>query len=171
MACESRPPIELVLLLLDYEPATGTFYWQVSRGRVKKGSIAGSKDSHGYLRIRINSRSYGAHNLAWLITTGSWSNKLIDHRNGLRDDNRVTNLREIDHVGNAQNVSVLARHNNHSSGLLGVSWSERSKKWHAYIRHSGRKHNLGGFASPEEAHAAYLAAKRIHHQHQPEHNR
>ncbi len=76
----------------------------------------------------------------------------LDHRNSDTLDNRRTNLRPATKQQNAANW-------NHVSGLRGVTWNRRIKKWHARIRVSGKLRHLGYFSRAEEAlRTRYLAA-------------
>jgi len=56
--------------LLTYNPQTGIFIWNISRGKQKKGNIAGSLNGKGYLRIIINSKEYLSHRLVFLYMNG-----------------------------------------------------------------------------------------------------
>lgn len=78
----------------------------------------------------------------------------IDHVNGVKDDNRLSNLRLATHRENHQN---RARNKNNKSGFLGVS--PINGKWRAQIMADGKKLALGCFDAPEAARDAYLAAK------------
>jgi hypothetical protein len=50
----------------------------------------------------------------------------------------------------------------HSShGFLGVTRSR--KRWKAHIKVGDKVLHIGTYDTPEEAHAAYLAAKRVLH--------
>jgi len=89
--------------LLSYNPETGKFKWEKSRGTRKKGDEAGSLDGHGYICIQINRKPHRAHNIAWLFITGNWPELSIDHINRVRDDNRAINLREISFSENLLN--------------------------------------------------------------------
>ena len=145
--------------LLHYDPETGVFTWRESRhNHVRVGTIAGH-NNHGYLRIHIGDKSYGAHRLAWLHVYGKWPSDQIDHIDGKPLNNRIINLREAIHAQNVQNQ--YRPHTNGQSGLLGVTHS--FGKWKAQINVSGKKIYLGTFESKETAHAAYLAAKRSFH--------
>ena len=135
--------------LLDYSPDSGLFVWRVNMAKNKTaGQIAGCLCSGGYIGIRIDGRRYMAHRLAWLWMTGAWPKVQIDHKNCVKDDNRWVNLREANHSQNGANCG-LRSHN--KSGVRGVHWSERFKRWRAQV---GREH-LGWFATKEEAVEAY----------------
>ena len=88
----------------------------------------------------------------------------IDHINGVRCDNRFSNLREATAAENGQNQAV-PRHN--TSGFMGVHWNRRAGNWQARIMIAGRNKYLGYFDTPEAAHAAYCAAKAKHHTFNP----
>lgn len=151
--------------LLHYAPETGAFTRVASRGgRAMAGNIAGSIDRQGYRRITIDRREYKAHRLAWLYVTGAWPENYIDHRNGVRDDNRFANLREATSGENHQNIT---RRSDNTSGFIGVTWHRQNMKWMAQIRVDGRYHYLGCFNTYEEANAAYLKAKADLHTFQP----
>ena len=148
---------------ISYDQVTGEFRWlsgTSKRGR-RPGAIAGAVDSQGYRRINIDRQKYAAHRLAWLLVTGDWPNGEIDHVNGIRSDNRIQNLREASRITNLQN---LKRANSRSStGLLGVVRKEGGHRFGARIRVNTKQKWLGSFATPDEAHAAYILAKRALH--------
>lgn len=149
--------------LLHYNPKTGVFTRRIATSRrVKSGDIAGSKNGDGYILIMVDSKRHLAHRLAWLYMHGVWPTDQIDHINGDRADNRRCNLREATRAENAQNT--IARPNN-KVGYLGVT-KDRSK-YKAQIGVDGAIINLGLFATPEQAHQAYLSAKAKFHNFQP----
>lgn len=143
---------------LDYDPQTGIFKWKIARAQITAGSKAGTH-LKGYRRIRFFGKDYHCGRLAWLFMTGSWPRKQIDHKNGIRDDNRFTNLREVTGGENLQNITKVRG----SCGLLGVSKSRNGKRFAAWIMVKRKNHYLGTFDTAEAAHAAYLTAKRILH--------
>jgi len=148
--------------LLSYDPDTGIFTNLKSRGRVKIGSVAGSKYSNGYICIAIDSKRYLAHRLIWLYVYGEFPANQIDHINEVKDDNRLVNLRLATSQENQHNKS--SPQTNNTSGYLGVYWNKPRGKWIARIQVNGKNKHLGLFNTAEEASAVYLAVKRELHQ-------
>lgn len=151
--------------LLDYDRETGIFKWKVNVGRwgrTKAGTITGSPDFYGHLRIQVDGTLYYAHRLAWLIVTGSWPDGDVDHIDGCPSNNRISNLRDVLHQTNTENRRRAT--NNKASGMpMGVSVDKRDGGIRADITVDGRALSLGRFRSPEQAHEAYLKAKRELH--------
>jgi hypothetical protein len=152
-----------VASLLTYSPDTGQLTWLVDRGRTAKaGQVAGCKDTQGYVCLKINSRIYKAHRVAWLLVYGRWPDSQLDHINGVPGDNRIANLREVSPQQNAENRRVTHTDPGH---LKGVSYMRKIRKWVAKIHNEGVAYYLGVFSTPEEAHAAYRAAALVLHTH------
>lgn len=154
---------ELLRSILDYEPATGVFRWKrpVSKwSSVKVGAIAGHQDKSGYCYIKVADVRYSQHRLAWLHVHGEWPTGEVDHIDGNRGNNAISNLRDVTHQVNSQN------HRTHyatsTTQRLGVTrhWN----KWRAAIRVGGKSTHLGLFDSPDAAHQAFLNAKRQLHE-------
>jgi hypothetical protein len=123
---------------------------------VRAGDVAGTVDFDRYRKIMIRGRQYRAHQLAWLYMTGKRWPRVIDHRDRNPSNNRWDNLRR---ATVSQNNANRRRHRNNACGFKGVTRTEWGR-WRASIYKDGRKHHLGIFATPEEAHAAYMAAAR-----------
>lgn len=153
--------------VLDYDPETGVFTWRVKlSNRALAGAVAGTLNQRwGYTYISIDSTLYRACRLAWMWMLGEWPNGNIDHLNGVRNDDRFVNLRDVSQSVNMQNIR--GAHGNSHSGLLGASMMHNrrgTKPWAARIVVDGRPRHLGYFSSGEEAHEAYIAAKRKLHE-------
>jgi hypothetical protein len=146
---------------LKYDENNGLFYWVSNFHKSKIGQVAGYKMKNGYIMIGISGVGYLAHRLAWLYVNGKFPKDKIDHINGVRDDNRIANLREATQAENLQNQSKPRITN--KSGYLGVSWRKSEKKYIAQIRVNGKKTKIGLFDDPKDAHLAYVEAKRKHH--------
>jgi HNH endonuclease len=130
--------------VLSYDPNTGLFVWLVtSNGRVPKGTVAGTLH-HGYSVISYNKRDYMAHRLAWFFVHSYWPENEIDHVNGDKADNRITNLREATIV---QSRTHRPTPRSNTSGIKGVYWHKQRSAWIAQIN----KTHLGVFKLKEEA--------------------
>jgi len=150
---------------LRYDKDTGRFYWLNPKSNaLKSGQIAGRVTDNGYRQIMVDGIRYQGHRLVWLWHYGCFPENEIDHINGLRDDNRIENLRAATKAENQQNIGSARRHS--KTGLLGASY-HAGNRWRAQIRVDGKKYYLGLFSSPEAAHGAYLKAKAEMHQFQP----
>lgn len=145
---------------LCYEKETGLFFWIISKAnnRIKPGDIAGTY-VNGYIKIIINKKAYFAHRLAWLYVCGEWPKHQIDHINQIKDDNRFSNLRDAMDVENKRNRT---KQKNNTSGVNGVSWYKRDKKWFAYIKVNGKQLDLGRHKDRFEAICARKSAENKH---------
>lgn len=157
----TTPTAAELAAVLAYDPETGLFTWKCDRpGGVKAGTTAGTVNRiNGYRCIGIKGRDYYAHRLAWLFSSGDWPSGRIDHINGDKADNRLCNLRNANHSLNAQNLRRA--HRDTVTGLLGA-YRARGR-YESRLSVNGKTHHLGYFDSPDEAHAAYIEAKRRLH--------
>lgn len=154
----SKSPItaEELRLRFHYNPETGIFTRKMSFNyRHPVGSVAGTLHALGYIIIGIDGRYYKAHRLAWLYVHGEWPTLEIDHLNRVKHDNRIGNLEPKTRSANVFNC-VNARINN-TVGYLGVT--PRGNRFIARLRVDGAERYLGIYKTPEEASAAYWAAK------------
>ena len=76
----------------------------------------------------------------------------IDHINGIKNDNRIDNLRNITRQQNTFNTKAK-----------GYSWNKPRGKWLAEITIDGKRKYLGRFEKEEQAKEAYLNAKKVYH--------
>lgn len=138
--------------LLHYDENTGIFTWLVSKAKsIKIGDIAGKLQHTGYISIKINKKEYLAHRLVWLYIKGEWPKNQIDHINGIRDDNRIENLRNVTHRENHQN-----RIKHRDGHLVGTTYDKQRQKWKSQIQINGRQKSLGHYNTQQDAHEAYL---------------
>lgn len=153
---------EQVSELLSYDPLTGDLYWKHAGPGRKPGLTAGYRHHKGYTDITIDRHGHRAHRVAWLLSYGTWPSGHIDHINGVRDDNRLANLRAATREVNAQNLH--SARTDSQTGVLGVGWHAKAGKFRARIRANGKRVELGYFSDTVAAHAAYLEAKRRLHE-------
>lgn len=142
------PSAELVRKMFDYDPDTGLFTWKKYPyvSHTNAGKIVGNKTQHGYRRVGISGRYYFSHRLIWVHHHGSDPNGIIDHINGDRSDNRISNLRAVDYTLNSINQKMQS---NNKSGFKNVHLEHG--KWTARIKFKGVIHSLGYFQSAAEA--------------------
>ena len=160
---ELLPYYEKARDTLNYNSDTGIFTWRViNSNRVKIGWEAGARNSNGYriigMAINGKGRRLLAHRIAWFIINGSLPN-MIDHINGIKDDNSISNLRSCTNQQNSLNKS---KQSNNTSGFKGVCWRKDTRKWKAEICHNGKSISLGCFDCPKEASKVYeIKAKEL----------
>lgn len=146
--------------LLSYDSHTGEFRWKVKPARrIAVGSIAGCMDSKGYWQVKVLGRRYLAHRLAWEMFHGIAPVGEIDHRNGIKTDNRIANLRIALPAQNMANHG-LSRVN--TSGFKGVSRLP-SGSWVGRLSHAYKRYSTPACASAEEAFEKLNAIRlRVH---------
>jgi len=155
--------LDIVKSILHYDKDTGFFVYKISAKGKIKGDRAEKKDKKGYLYLNILSTHTLAHRLAFMFVHGDTAKGFqIDHINGVRNDNRICNLRKVSHAVNCQNQRRPANRN--KSGYLGVSWHKGTKKFQARISLNGIQKFLGNFSDPKDAHEVYLKWKRMVHE-------
>lgn len=152
--------VELLREMLSYSPETGLFTRVLPTNNGKGMGRAGYLNPIGYIQIGCIGKRFLAHRLAWLYVHGVMPSGDIDHINGIRDDNRIENLRDVPHSVNIENQRK-ARPDN-KSGYMGVR--AIGKSFQASIRTDGRYTHIGTYATAEGAHQAYLMVKRQIHQ-------
>lgn len=153
---------ELLRASFSYCADSGKFTRLTSTSRGAAGTEPGGIDKiHGYRRIYWQGKLWKAHWLAWLWMTGEWPENQIDHRNGVRDDNRWSNLRPASNSENCQNLGLSSCG---VSSLRGAA-PTATGRWRAYIRPAGGKYtHIGVFDTAQDAHDAYVKEKRrLHH--------
>ena len=152
-----------------YNSDTGELVWKVRPGSHFNtvagcnvtnarcaGKVAGSTDAYGYIVVCVFGKIRKAHRIIYEMFNGPISEGYeIDHRNGVRSDNRLPNLRELTQADNHLNRGV---NQNSKSGLKGVYWSVKAGKWSSMITHKHKRRYLGVFDTKEAAYAAYLRA-------------
>lgn len=157
MARKLCPPIDLLKTLLTYDAETGGFTWlkrpletfpAPRHGRMWNARFAGkpalnTKHHAGYLYGELSGQPYLAHRLAWYFVHNEVPDE-VDHINGVRDDNRICNLRTVNRKVNCRNAAMSRKN---TSGMTGVVWDKLNSKWTVRLGHKF----LGRYSSFNEA--------------------
>lgn len=101
-----------------YNPTDGTIT------RMDRKNSNGSLDKDGYLIIKIKTKQFKAHRIAWFLYYGEMPDKEIDHINRIRTDNRIENLRLADRKSNVLNIQHKP---NKDTGVVGVYKDKTTK--------------------------------------------
>ena len=106
-----KEELEYIRKYLRYDSKAGKIV------RLDRSNADGSYDKDGYLILKINSRQYRSHRIAWFLHYNDYPTMEIDHINRVRDDNRIKNLRQSNRIENARNSISLP---NKDTGVVGV---------------------------------------------------
>ena len=156
-------------LRIDSEDSLNIYIWREYKTKpnvwfkIKTTLVITEKT--GYKRYVINVSGkyllsrvvYKAHNPEWDITDTSSSNE-IDHININSLDNRIENLRVLNHQKNMFNTETR-----NGVKIKGYNWDKKRNKWRAQIVVNSKNIFLGRFTEKADAHQAYLTAKEKYH--------
>jgi hypothetical protein len=152
-------PARRVRYWLDYDPLTGVLTRRHNSHRCAAGAIYGRANGNGYLKSTLEGLTFYAHRVAWAHAHGCWPEFAIDHVDGNRANNRLSNLR----------VATWSQNNHHKkairAGLKGAftahTLASGELMWRSIIRIGGINTHLGVFTTEQAAHEEYcLAAAR-----------
>lgn len=123
------------------------------------GQVVGCPDPEGYLRVSVDKRQYLLHRLVYLFHHGYLS-EFLDHADGNRANNKIENLRPASKYQNILNSKIRS---DNTSGVKGVCWNARKRKWFAKIYVNKKSLNLGYFDDIELADLVVYEARVIYH--------
>jgi len=145
--------IEEVRTLFDYSPETGLL---IAINRTRRtdlnGKAVGCPHGNGYLDVRVGSKLYYVHRLCWAHHYGEWAD-LIDHINGVKDDNRLANLRLANKKMNGLNRGV---DKNNTSGFKGVCFRTDTNNFMWQFVIDGKRYTKSGFPTAKDAYSHKL---------------
>lgn len=147
-------------LQIAFSYVDGKFFWNLREGSDRETrrfntcfagkEVRGVLDRYGYLTIQLNKVRVKYHRAVFAYHFGYYP-ETVDHINGVRDDNRVENLRAANKSEQQWN----------KLGVVGCY--RKGSRWRASIKSSGKRIYLGSFATQVEASEAYKSAKaRLH---------
>lgn len=142
------PSQEEVRELFDYNEA-GYLVWKKARGnRVRVGQRVGHKGRDGYLYVRFNDHLYKTARVIFLWHHGYYPENLVDHRDRDVFNERIENLRELSTQCNCRNAK---KSRNNTSGVTGVTYNSKLKKWLAQLKVNWKNIYLGVYECFDDA--------------------
>ncbi len=143
--------------MFTYDDELGCLRWKIKTAqRINIGDRAGNVLKDGYTQIMVNGVNYKAHRLIYQFFRGDLlPNDIIDHIKSEKNEvksNKIENLRKNTQRGNCCNSGVRV---NSDSGIKGVIWHSRDKKYRAQIGVSGKQEYLGYYTNKFEAYEVY----------------
>lgn len=155
MRIKTLPPADILRQLLEYDPETGALRWK-PRGvewfeeSPRRGGAANvcavwnaryaNKDAFtrvtdkGYRVGKLLGASYSAHRVIWKLVTGIEPEE-IDHINRDKGDNRLANLRSVDHSANMRNKEIYPTN---TSGHRHIHWMPKLRRWTVQLTVPGK---------------------------------
>lgn len=124
----------------------------------------GAKNGHGYGQLVRSGKSIYVHRYSFLIRGIELPpGKVVDHicRNQLCV--RPEHLRLVTPKQNRENLATSSRVN--ASGIRGVNWDKKAKKWRAVVGHESKGYDLGYFTDLADAENAVVAKRLELHTH------
>ncbi len=141
--------------VLRYNKDTGKF--TLLNGR-PVGWLDDKGTRGGYIRIALLGKQYLGHRLAWLYEYGIMPDH-IDHKNRVRHDNRLENLKVSSAIENAKNRKTAITN---TSGYSGVSKKPNGKWIARIVDDTGNRISLGTFVLKEQAIEARKKAEQLY---------
>jgi hypothetical protein len=166
----TAPTIEGLAALIRCDADAGLLFWRerpremFPTGRahsIWNARYAGkqaftAKDRDGYFQGSFLGQRLRTHRVVWALTHGEWPD-VVDHIDGDRANNRISNLRNVSKAENARNMGMR---DGSTSGRIGVCWIASRQRWQASVMRDGRVVNLGRFRELQDAVAARQQAER-----------
>lgn len=164
---------EILKDILFYDEYSGLFTWKMREEKMFKNASSTDRWNtrwankpaftcttvNGYKQGNIFAKRYYAHRVAYAITYDVWPIE-IDHINGDRTDNRISNLRDVYYRGeNMKNTKIRS---DNKSGHVGVQWRDNLGKWVAHIQVRGKSIHLGVFVNYDDAVSARMKAGEVY---------
>lgn len=119
----------------------------------------GTKNRKGYGQIWAKGKNVLAHRFAYQMFIASLGEgTVIDHTCRNTSCVNPNHLREASNKQNLENRNGPSKANK-SSGVRGVTWYARDRKWKGQVGHNGKHYHTGYFATIEEAEKSVIAKR------------
>lgn len=119
-----------------------------------------AKNGRGYFHGNILGFTVVAHRVAWAMEYGAWPEVNVDHIDGDKANNKISNLR---HATQSENQMNRPKPSQNSSGVKGVYWCSRDNRWIAKLALNRRSLHIGSFIDLDDAHQAIKSARKRFH--------
>jgi len=168
--------------ILNYDFETGKLFWRYrERSKCKtnaawmsfnnrfanKEAFTFSHPINKYKTGYVLNKSHKAHHIIWCMCYNYWPIKQIDHIDGDRTNNRLTNLREVTHEENMKNKT---NYSSSKSGVHGVTFNRVHQKWWVRANINNKRMHLGYYDDFDEAVRVRKAAE-LQYDYHPNHGR
>lgn len=169
---DSRFTQDYIKGLIEYNPDSGKAKWKervlgkdlsgaerrgiTAFNSARSGNDIVTVDSRGYIVTSILGLKIALHRLIFIYMEGK-EPVCCDHINGVRTDNKWSNLRAVTLYENKQNVKRdqgVVKY----TGVTKIRRVDGSYNYRAKIRVDGKSKQLGMFDTPEQAAIAYNEA-------------
>ena len=173
MKIKLLPPVEFLKECFVFDGSVGLLIWNIRplshftcahrmnlwNSRYAEKSAGCLLTPFGYLFTRVDRTSFLNHRIAWKMTYGVEPRLYLDHINGVKNDNRICNLREATSRENKLNAGA---HKDNRLQVKGV-WEMSNGRFRAKLWEEKKNRHIGVYGTLEEAKAAYNeAARKLH---------
>lgn len=144
------------------EAATHFYYKDGDLYRKSTGQVADRiviRPFYRYKRVAVGNHKFMSSRIVWTLINFAEPTHEIDHKDGDQMNNKIENLRDVPH---ADNQSNMRRKKRRADLPQGVTKGSACNKYVASMMHRGKYISLGHHDTPEQAHQAYISAKRLH---------
>jgi hypothetical protein len=157
---DSTLTLELLNELFYY--SDGNLYRKkTTQKNVQIHKKVGTVNTLGYVVVNLHNKVYLVHRLIFWMQH-KYLPKYIDHINGNKTNNQLTNLRA---ASNQQNCFNQKLRSNSVSGIKNVRWDERLKKWSVRFTVNYKPKHIGVYSELGDAiQAANKARQELHRQ-------
>ena len=137
MKAKPMPSLDLLNALFDLDSECGVLIRKRTWTNHKAGEVCGTKMNSGHLQTCVEKKRYLVHRIVYFMATGvDPADMVVDHINGIPDDNRIENLRLATRKDNSRHKVALSSAN--KSGHRNVSWNSREKRWQVSVKVGNR---------------------------------
>lgn len=131
-----------------FEYKNNDLYFRISKGKYKKGKLAGRQTKRGYRQVGIKGNLYLIHRLIYTLLKGTAPLGIVDHIDGNPFNNAIENLRDVSHLQNSAN---RGKSKNNKTGHAGIIFCIQTGKYRVDFNFNRKRYYLGRFDKLEDA--------------------